>query len=429
MVPEGMSQGGTQPGGPSLPGGAFVRSWDPEGVALEALRAVVAAYGQDALDDERALSNRLADLMADTLPRERNLLLAVSRHRGVSEMRERLAQGVGLDAAVRLVADRLDRQEALDSSGTIWALGAMAQALGLNAVAPPSAPPAPPLLPPVSPRQEVPYSTEPLSETQTVSVGFPSPQVPAPAWASSPVNPALHPGGAPVRTNRKLIIGMVVLIAASGATGASLALFTGKKVYTGPPANAVPSQVFSSLRVPSDLLSQPLSESSQVMHNAPAASDLTTVQKRLPSSCSSFVYWLFGPVSGYSTYFNSSQSTQNLYDTFEETQLVASQPQESSDFGEYTSASARTCIAMAYDGSDTNQPAASVVSIPSPPSGEVAEGLEAFPTSSLRLTTVLVGAGRLEVFLQWSTSATDPAPNIGPAVTWVEDEAAQLASK
>src|SRR5580698_7402412 len=144
MVPEGMSQGGTQPGGPSLPGGAFVRSWDPDGVALEALRAVVAAYGQDSLDDERALSNRLADLMADTLPRERNLLLAAARHRGVAEMRERLAQGVGLEAAIRLVADRLGRQEALDPSGTIWALSAMARALGLNPVAPAAAPPGPP---------------------------------------------------------------------------------------------------------------------------------------------------------------------------------------------------------------------------------------------------------------------------------------------
>jgi len=352
-------------------------------------------------------------------------------------MRERLAQGVGLEAAIRLVADRLGRQEALDPSGTFWALSAMAQALGLNPVVPDRAAPGPPPPPPSS-GAGGPYSTEPLAETQTVAIAFPPPPsapapVPALGWASppahSPSDPVAPLSAAAVRSNRKLIIAMVVLIVAAGAAGASLALLTGSKVYTGPPANADPSQVFSSLRVPSDLLSQPLSESSQVINNAPAASNLVTLQKRLPSSCGSFVYWLFGPVKGYSTYYNTSQSNQSIFDIFEELQLVASQRQEASDFGEFTGASARACIAMAYEGSNTNQPAASVVSVPSPPSGVDAEGLEAFPKSDLRLTTVLVGAGRIEVFLQWSTSTADPAPDIGPAVSWVEDEAAQQASK
>jgi hypothetical protein len=433
MGPGGISRGGTQPGGfrspDEVPQGS---AWDPGGVALEAIRSVVAAYGPDALDDERSLSNRLLDVMGpDTLPRERNLLLAAARHRAVAEIRDRLAQGIGLDAAIRLVSDRLNLQEALDPSGTIWALGSMARALGLNASAPQFAPGIPPSGSPVSSWPEHPYSTEPLSETQTVSAAFPLPQ--------SPVDPntVRHPGARqnalqvapPNRTNRKLVIAMVALIAASGAAGASLALFTGSKIYTGPPANAVPSQVFASLKIPSSLLADPLSESSKVAHDAPADTNLATIQNHLPSSCKSFVYWLFGPVNGYSTFDNTSETYQSFFDIFEELQLVPNQSDEASDFGEFDNASARSCIAMAYSGSNTNQPAATTVIIPSPPSGVLAQGLEAFPTTSLRLTIVLVCSGRIEVFMQWTNAAASPAPDIGPAVSWVEDETAQLASK
>jgi hypothetical protein len=433
MGPGGISQGGTQPGGFRLPGDVPQGSaWDPNGVALEALRSVVAAYGPDALDDERSLSNRLLDVMGpETLPRERNLLLAAARHRSVAEIRERLTQGVGLDAAVRLVSDRLNLQEALDPSGTIWALGTMARALGLNASAPESAPSGPPSQAPFALPPEPPYTTEPLAVTQTVSVAYPLPQ------SRIDTNAVRHQGAPqrppqnahPVRTNRKLVIAMVVLVVASGATGASLALFTGSKTYTGPPANAVPSQVFTTLKIPSDLLTDPLSESSKVVHDAPADTNLATIQNHLPSSCKSFVYWLFGPVNGYSSYDNTSETYQSFFDIFEELQLVPNQPDEASDFGEFENASARACIAMAYSGTNTNQPAASTVSIPSPPSGVSAQGLEAFPTTSLRLTIVLVCSGRIEVFLQWTNAAASPAPDIGPAVSWVEDETAQLASK
>ena len=45
-----------------------------------------------------------------------------------------------------------------------------------------------------------------------------------------------------------------------------------------------------------------------------------------------------------------------------------------------------------------------------------------------RALVVAIEAGRVEVYLQWSDSPTDPLPNVEPAVKWIEAEVAQIAS-
>ncbi len=122
----------TEPGKESKKAAA-IAPWDPEGFAAEALASVVAAYGREALADEKTLANRLSDrLPEDMLAREQSLLLAASRRGVAMELEEHMSQGIGVDAAVRLTTERLNEREALDPSGCAWATDAFALALRLN---------------------------------------------------------------------------------------------------------------------------------------------------------------------------------------------------------------------------------------------------------------------------------------------------------
>ena len=106
-------------------------SWDSDGLVAEALAEVVATYGPQALTEDRSLANRLSDLLAeDTLQREQSLVLAASRRDVAKDLEELLSQGIGVDAAVRLISERLQDREALDSSGCAWVTDAFAEALG-----------------------------------------------------------------------------------------------------------------------------------------------------------------------------------------------------------------------------------------------------------------------------------------------------------
>ena len=105
--------------------------WDPDGVAAQGLTGVVAAFGPQALMDERTLANRLSDvLVGDELPKEQSLLLAASRRGVAGDLNEHIAQGIGVDAAVRMVAGKLEEKEPFGLPDCQWVAETFARALG-----------------------------------------------------------------------------------------------------------------------------------------------------------------------------------------------------------------------------------------------------------------------------------------------------------
>ncbi|MGA8016377.1 MAG: hypothetical protein WCB85_10715 [Candidatus Dormiibacterota bacterium] len=107
---------------------AIADGLDASGDARIALEAAVHDYGPQVLGNPRLLCNLFKDLMPDS-PREASLLVTATEAGAVAMVDQRVAS-VGLESAVRMTADDLARNRALDPQACIWAVGELARALG-----------------------------------------------------------------------------------------------------------------------------------------------------------------------------------------------------------------------------------------------------------------------------------------------------------
>lgn len=107
---------------------AIAAGLDASGDARIALEAAVHDYGPQVLGNPRLLCNLFKDLMPDS-PREASLLVTATEAGAVAMVDQRVAS-VGLESAVRMTADDLARNRALDPQACIWAVGELARALG-----------------------------------------------------------------------------------------------------------------------------------------------------------------------------------------------------------------------------------------------------------------------------------------------------------
>jgi hypothetical protein len=107
--------------------------WDDDGSAAEALRTIVALFGESALDDEVRMKLDLDNLLyGPTLTRERHLCVAAARCGVAADLRTQISDGSSVDAAIRVTAARLV-ETGLVRSASEWVTLAFARALGFCA--------------------------------------------------------------------------------------------------------------------------------------------------------------------------------------------------------------------------------------------------------------------------------------------------------
>ena len=105
-------------------------SWDPQGEALSALRAIAAdpKYGADALSSAPMMTNLLKDMLPDA-PREANVLITAAAAGTATALQGYAAQGMDRQMASRLAAGTLAERTALTEDACTWATGSLAEAL------------------------------------------------------------------------------------------------------------------------------------------------------------------------------------------------------------------------------------------------------------------------------------------------------------
>jgi len=105
-------------------------SWDPQGEALSALRAIAAdpKYGADALSSAPMMTNLLKDMLPDA-PREANVLITAAAAGTATVLQGYVAQGMDRQMASRLAAGTLAERTALTEDACAWATGSLAEVL------------------------------------------------------------------------------------------------------------------------------------------------------------------------------------------------------------------------------------------------------------------------------------------------------------
>jgi hypothetical protein len=105
-------------------------SWDPQGEALSALRAIAAdpKYGADALSSAPMMTNLLKDMLPDA-PREANVLITAAAAGTATALQGYVAQGMDRQMASRLAAGTLADRTALNEDACAWATGSLAEVL------------------------------------------------------------------------------------------------------------------------------------------------------------------------------------------------------------------------------------------------------------------------------------------------------------
>ncbi len=97
------------------------RAWDPDGRAAEALRVVVAEFGDSVLFDDKMLKSSLSDVLPEgTCQREQSLLVAASHVGIAAELKDQVSNGMDTEGAAQLVARRLSEAQPFDASGCLW---------------------------------------------------------------------------------------------------------------------------------------------------------------------------------------------------------------------------------------------------------------------------------------------------------------------
>jgi hypothetical protein len=105
--------------------------WDGDHLVARALDQIVIEFGREALADQRTLENRLSDVLPQGVaPRERNLVLAASKHGLHGVLEQAISQGLAATTAVRYATDTLHEVEAFELSACEWVAAAFARALG-----------------------------------------------------------------------------------------------------------------------------------------------------------------------------------------------------------------------------------------------------------------------------------------------------------
>jgi hypothetical protein len=108
-------------------------SFDPSGSASGALRQIVAESGPLALGTPDLLDEQLGQrLPQDQLALERALLVAAAGAGVDRDLNDQVSHGTTPDAAVGLVAARLEAATPYDADGCVWATREFALALGLD---------------------------------------------------------------------------------------------------------------------------------------------------------------------------------------------------------------------------------------------------------------------------------------------------------
>jgi hypothetical protein len=110
--------------------GMTIASWDPQGEALSALRAIAAdpKYGADALSSAPMMTNLLRDMLPDA-PREANVLITAAGAGVATALQGYAAQGMDRQMASRLAAGSLADRTALTEDACAWATGSLAEVL------------------------------------------------------------------------------------------------------------------------------------------------------------------------------------------------------------------------------------------------------------------------------------------------------------
>lgn len=106
--------------------------WDQHGEAGAALARAVEGFGPQVLGRADMLSGLLEDDVPH-LPREVALLTAAARSGTSARLTERVQQGLAADQAVLMAASEMASRTAMDASGSQWAVGEFARALGYAA--------------------------------------------------------------------------------------------------------------------------------------------------------------------------------------------------------------------------------------------------------------------------------------------------------
>jgi hypothetical protein len=110
-------------------------SWDPQGEAQGALRAIAAdpRYGAEALSNAPMMTNLLKDMLPDA-PREASVLIAAAEGGVPTALQRHVAQGMDVETASRLAAGALADRTALTQEACAWATGSLAAVLITPAV-------------------------------------------------------------------------------------------------------------------------------------------------------------------------------------------------------------------------------------------------------------------------------------------------------
>jgi hypothetical protein len=120
------------------------RSFDPSGEASSALRTIVSKYGPKALSNPQKLASLLNELPPD-LQAEKSVLVAAAEAGVADKLRDLLMAGIDVSTAIRLTAGSLEERTPLSHDASLWAVTALAVALGFDhspsATATESAPP------------------------------------------------------------------------------------------------------------------------------------------------------------------------------------------------------------------------------------------------------------------------------------------------
>jgi hypothetical protein len=107
--------------------------WDEGDEAQNALRAIVSnpVYGIAALSSSQIMANLLKDLLPDA-PREISILVAAAEAGVVSNLRDRVSQGMDVGTASAVVAGSFAASTPFKPEACSWAVSEIAGALGLS---------------------------------------------------------------------------------------------------------------------------------------------------------------------------------------------------------------------------------------------------------------------------------------------------------
>jgi hypothetical protein len=159
--------------------------WDQGDEAQNALRAIVSnpVYGVAALSSSQIMANLLKDLLPDA-PREVSILVAAAEAGVVSNLRDRVSQGMDVGTASAVVAGSFAASTPFKPEACSWAVSEIAGALGLSR---PAAGPAP--------GSSIPPGSSVPGAGAAPTISAPVISSPGPARGSYPPGPA--PGSYP----------------------------------------------------------------------------------------------------------------------------------------------------------------------------------------------------------------------------------------